>query len=216
MRITLLLLAAGMAFAGNELKPVTETHTFDLAADRTIHIQNAAGNIEIEGWDQPRVELTTVKTAEQKKVMDQVKVTAEAGGNTLNISTSYHKYPMIERPFRWTLNFDLEYHIKAPRNAALLIEEYAGEVNISGMTGNVHATDRNGDISLVLADAPYSIDAQSKVGAVICDFAGHEKRNSLLFGQDFSGSAETAKKLYLRVGYGDVMIIKTRQPKLAD
>jgi hypothetical protein len=216
MRIALFFLITGLAFAADELKPVAETRTFELAPDGTIHIQNAAGNIQIDAWDQPRVELTTVKTAEEKKVMDEVKVSGEASGNTLTISTAYHKYPKIERPFRWTLNFDLEYRIKAPRNAKLVIDEYAGEVNINGMTGDIHATDGNGNIFLLLPDGNYGIDAHSKLGAVISDFPGKEKLNPLLLGHDFKGPAETARKLYLHVGFGDVMILKMRTPALAD
>jgi hypothetical protein len=215
MRISLFFLALGAAFGADPLKPVTETHTYDLAADGTIQMQNAAGDVSIEAWDQPRVEVTTVKTAEEKRVLDQVKVTAETSGNTLNIVSTYKKYPHMERPLRWTLNFDLEYRIKAPRNAKLVIEEYAGEVNITGMAGDIQATDRNGDISLLLPEAKYSIDAKSRIGAVISDFAGKETRNRLLFGHRFEGT-DSGRKLYLRVGYGDVMILKMWKPTASD
>jgi hypothetical protein len=46
------------------------------------------------------------------------------------------------------------------------------------------------------------------------DFGGAEKRERLL-GQTLSGGASAAapQKLYLRIGYGDVMVLALRQPK---
>lgn len=206
MRIFFLLAVLGTAWGA---EPVTETHTYPLAAEGTVRLTNAVGNVSIEGWDQPRVEVTTIKTAEDRRVLDRVKVTAEAGANLLSLATAFRKYPRIERPFRWTLNFGMEYRIKAPRTARLAIEEYAGEVNVQGMSGDIRATDRNGDIFLLLPEGKYAIDARSKVGGVVSDFEGRGKRNRGLVGEEFSGGG-AGRKLVLRVGFGDVMILRMR------
>src|SRR5215469_11445459 len=86
MKILIFLVAEAMAFAA---APVTETHRYDLAANGTIELKNAAGDLTIEAWDQPRVELTVIKNAPDPKLLDRIKVTAEGGATTLTIVSSY-------------------------------------------------------------------------------------------------------------------------------
>jgi len=71
----------------------------------------------------------------------------------------------------------LEYRIRAPRNSHLEIN-HAGYISVAGMTGDINATDRRGDIVLMLPDlAAYTIDAHTKAGLVTSDVAAvtHKK-----------------------------------------
>ena len=157
-----------------------------------------------------------IKSAPDAKLLDKIKVTAESGADTLNIVSKYPKYRWIERPFRWTLNFDVQYRIKAPKTAKLVIEEYSGQVNVSGMSGDIHASDGNGDIFLLMPEGNYAIHASTTIGEIDSDFPGKERQNALLFGHAFVSNGESGSKLNLRIGTGSVMVLKIRKPALAD
>src|SRR5258708_7863098 len=67
----------------------------------------------------------------------------------------------------------IEYEIRVPRNSSLAIHHRVGFVSISGVTGDIDATCRRGDLVLWLPQkGSYAIDARSKVGTVASDFPG--------------------------------------------
>jgi hypothetical protein len=55
----------------------------------------------------------------------------------------------------------------------------------------------------------YDIDAKSKIGEVISEFPGHRERKRLVGHQFFQGTP-APHKLYLRVGFGDIVIFKVQ------
>jgi hypothetical protein len=201
---------------------VTNTEHLDLPAGATLHLSNSIGQLNIEAWDQPGVEITTIKSSKVEldpkerehavQELGRVKVTNERHGDELVISSEYPKHRMLARPFKGLTDFDLEYDIKAPRSTRLVVDHDIGQVFIDGMTGDIHATDHMGDVELHLPqDGQYDIDAKVKFGAVNSDFPGHEARKHLL-GHQFEHSETSPRKLYLRVGEGDVVVLKIRTP----
>lgn len=201
---------------------VTATEHAEFAAGGTLHVKNSIGELDVEGWDQSGVEITTIKSS--KRELDsrereqaagdlaRVRTTLERHGSELDITSTFPKHEFLTRFFRGETDFDLEYHIKAPRNARVVIDHDIGEVYIDDMTSDIHVTNHMGDILLHLPqDNQYSIDAKSKIGDVNSDFPGHN-RHKLLFGHFFSHEASTAPKLYLRIGFGDIIILKIRKP----
>ncbi len=163
----------------------------EFPAGGTLHVKNSSGELDVEGWDQPGVEISS---------LESVHATIERHGNELDITSVHPKH-------------DLEYRIRAPRNARIVIDHYIGEVYVDDMTGDIRVTDHMGDILLHLPeDHQYSIDAKSKIGDVNSDFPG-DHRHTLLFGDRFAHDASTAvPKIYLRVGFGDILILKIRKP----
>jgi len=225
MRIACLFIATGLSFAAERIDQppldaprVTKTETFDLASRGTLHLKNSIGEVDVEGWDRPQVELTTIKYGKkdqaresETKTLDQVRVTADRQGDELTLSSEYPKRNVIERPVRGETNFILEYRIKAPRDAKLVIEQETGQVNIHDMRSDIRVTNHSGDVALVLPDAKYAIDAKSMIGSVVSDFPGKERREHL-FGHQLEEAGAPAK-LYLRVGFGDIIILKIRRPQ---
>ncbi len=117
-------------------------------------------------------------------------------------------------------NFDLDYHIRVPRNANLIVKHDDGEVHVDDVTGNIQVTARQGLIALrLVSETPPAIDAKSYLGAVNSDFAGKETRQSLHFGHTFvEGATASPQKtapqsLHLKIGYGDIVILKAHDPK---
>ncbi len=206
---------------------VTKTEHADLSDSGTLHLKNSTGEVTIEAWDQPGVEITTIKStklaypaageAHDRAAHDldavQVAVTNQTDG--LTISTTFPRGTrFLPRPSVGSRDFDLEYRIKAPKGVKIIAEHDAGEIHIVNMTGDVRATTNQGTITLQLpASGAYSIDAKSRIGSVTSDFPGTTTRHHL--GHAFAEPAQASHNLYLRTGYGDIIILKNwqRSPK---
>jgi hypothetical protein len=210
---------------------VTDTQRSDFPSGGTLHLKNSTGELTIESWDQPGLEMTTIKSSKVAvegherekavKLLDRVKITTERKGDEMTISTDFPKHGKVARPFVGKTDFDLEYRIKVPRNARLTIQHDMGEVHIDDIGGELHATDHMGLITVRVPDGQYAIDARSKLGAVESDFPGNEQRKNF-FGHAFLSGAvaerpsasdpAAAQKMFLRIGYGDIIIERLHQP----
>jgi hypothetical protein len=207
---------------------VSKTETIDFPSRGTLRLKNSIGVLTVEGWDRPEVEMTTIKSSkvayparEREKAahdLDRVQVSAQRKGDELVITTDFprHRPFPLPNPVGGATNFDLEYRIKVPRTARLIVDHDVGEVNVDDLTGNIEVKLLQGEIMLHLPEETrYAINAKSDFGNVRSDFPGDEKRRRWwpvghrVLNED-SGSAHT---LNLMVGYGDVIILKTRVPK---
>ena len=234
MRIAaLIVLGAGCLSAAEEPKQkaqVTKTEHIDFPARGTLRLTNSVGVLTVEAWDQPGVEITTIKSSrfeypapERQKIaheLESVHVVAERRGDELVVTTDCPKHrpfppPNILDPFAKEAGFDLEYRIKAPRVTRIIADHHMGEVNIDGLTGDIQVTLRRGEILLHLPEeGRYDIRATSKFGDVNNDFPGEEKRRRWVVGHRVANEDSPAPhKLNLRVKFGDIVILKTRTPK---
>lgn len=201
----------------------TKTERMDFPSGGLLRLNHSVGNLTIEGWDQPDLEITTTKTTrdeydsatKQKGVeeLDRVSVASERHGNEIVLSVLPHQGG-LKSAFT-SDKVDLTSHIYVPRGAKLAIDHGSGNVYVEGVTGDIHATTHQGEILLRLPEAgQYDIDARSKWGSVTTDFAGQARKPWWQVGRQFAGRpGSTAQKLYLRAGYGDIIILKARKPK---
>ena len=170
-------------------------------------------------------EITTIKSTKveydarerEKKTqeLDSVQVKAERRGNEVVITTDFPRYRNFPPPFRPVgINFDLEYHIKVPANAGIVANHDLGDVNIDGVTGDIQVVLLQGTITLHLPeDEKYEIDARVDFGHVNSDFGGPQKRRHSIIGHWLvDQDSAAAHKLKLKVGFGDIVILKTRVP----
>jgi len=225
-RLTLLaLLCSCLLLADGAAKPkvqATNTERMDFPTGGLLRLKNSAGEVQIQGWDSPQIEITTIKSTqdfyapdEQSKgaaLLDQVKVVTERQNQEIVVTTTFPRYKWRSLNPGIHLAVDLLYLIKVPSNARLDIAHGEGDVHVAEVTGDIHATVRAGTITLSLApEAHYDIDARSRVGSVFSDFPGNERTRLWFFNHQFaehpSGAAE---KLYLRIGFGDIVLLKKR------
>jgi len=203
---------------------VTNTQHMDLPAGGTVRLKNSTGDLTVEGWDQLAVEITTVKStkaeyasAEREKAshgLDRVQVTAQRQGDELVITTDFPRHEGFLPSSPLGAHFDLDCRIKVPRNARLIVDHDVGEVLFDDVTGDIHATALQGGITLHLPEVgQYAIDAKSDFGIVFSDFPGSAKRRWWAVGHQFTQTSQAPHRLYLREGYGDIIILKTRAPK---
>jgi hypothetical protein len=172
------------------------------------------------------MEITTIKSTKveydarerEKKTqeLDGVHVKAERRGNEVVVTTDFSRYRDFPPPIRPIgINFDLEYHIKVPANAGIVANHDLGDVNIDGLTGDIQVTLLQGTITLHLPEEQkYAIDAKVDFGHVNSDFSGPQKRRHWIIGHWLvSQDSAAPHKLNLKVGFGDIVILRTRVPQ---
>jgi hypothetical protein len=217
----------------NKLIHVTTTQQVPFQAGGTVHVNHSYGQLWVEGWDRPEVELTVTKSpdalydakdqakdqakhrakdrakdqAEATRLMENVHVTAERRSDTdLEISTSVGHFSRWRHPFGPVGGVMLEYRIRVPRNSKLVIHHDNGEVLVSNMTADIEATGHAGDIVVLLPETgKYSIDAKSKFGTLSSDFDG-DFRHKLASSQYAKTAPAPAQRIYLRIGRGGISI----------
>ncbi len=207
---------------------VSKTEHIDFPSSGTLRFKNSVGVLTVTAWDQPGVEMTTIKSTKieldargREKAthqLDRVKVAAERHGNELVIASTFprHRPFGLPYPLSGQTNFDLEYQIKAPANARIIAHHTLGEVNIDGLVGDIHVTLAKGEILLHLPEEEkYAIRAKSDFGTVNSDFPGEVKRLGWFLGhRSVDENSAATHKLNLKVAFGDIVIVKTRIPKL--
>ncbi|HXP86083.1 MAG TPA: hypothetical protein VN841_15265 [Bryobacteraceae bacterium] len=232
MKLQILAVVCGMSclvLADDEFKQkvqVTKTEHVDFPSGGTVRLENSTGELTVEGWDQPGVEMITVKSTKAEiasagrenafRALDRVRIAMERKGAELVITTDFprHRGFPPPSPLGSATNFDLQYRIRVPRDTRLIVGHDVGEVHLDGLTSDIHATVLQGGITLrVPPEGQYVIDAKSDLGNVISDFPGSAKRRFWLVGHEFMQSSAASHKLYLRDGFGDIIILKIRTPQ---
>src|SRR5580692_1795379 len=101
--VAILTIGVGCLLAANDEVPrkiqVTKTEHVDLGAGGTVRFKNSTGELTIEGWDQPGVEITTVESTKlaypatglehdrAAQMLAAVKVSEARDGNDVVITT---------------------------------------------------------------------------------------------------------------------------------
>jgi hypothetical protein len=203
----------------------TKTERMDFPSGGLLRLNGWSGDLEIEGWDQPGIEITTTKSTKEEydaatrqrgvAELDEVRVASERHDDEIVVTATIPRYGHLNPPPRGATRVDLVSHIYVPHSARLAIDHGSGDLYIENVNGNIEASAGQGTILLRLEEeGQYDIDARSKWGSVTSDFPGQERRARWLVGRQFAGHPEGhAQKLQLRAGYGDIIILKERVPK---
>jgi hypothetical protein len=204
---------------------VTSTERVNFQPGGAIRVENSYGNLTIEGWDEPEVEVTVTKTTnrfyepgqkeEANRRFEQIHVATERRSEKeVVISTTYpvrkHLYsPMgrvlIRRPDQ--LGVAVDYKILVPRDTRLIVHQDHGYVWVNDLTQDIDVSSHAGDMIVMLPDTgSYSIDARTGTGSVSSDLVGRT-RNEFLVGSRFAYSAQNpTHRVHLRMGCGSITI----------
>src|SRR5580658_10442964 len=78
---------------------VTKTEKADFAAGGTLRLEHSVGEVTIEGWDQPGVEITTTKSTlgvysqkeedREKRALEGIQITTKREGDEVVVTTQY-------------------------------------------------------------------------------------------------------------------------------
>jgi hypothetical protein len=205
---------------------VSKTEHMDFPAGGVLRLNNSVGELTVEGWDRPEVEITTVKSTREDypsqerekavKELDRVHVETHRDGGELVITTDYPGGRFLSCLFGGTAGFDLEYRIKVPASTRFIADHGVGEVHVDNLRGDIQVAVHQGEITLDLPEQDrYAVDAKSNCGSVVSDFPGKEKSRFWFFGHRVENEDSSAPhKLNLKIGYGDIIVLKTQIPKM--
>jgi len=238
---SLSLLAAGLRLPGADAPErkgpkqsieVTTTEHFNFSPGGVIRLENSYGYLTVEGWDEPKVEVTLTKstdrfyeTGEKEKaaqLFDQVRVvTDRRSDKELAIATilparnSLLTFVLpsgrivLSRPLppNNKRGVTVEYRVLVPRESRLVVHQDNGYVWVSDVAGDLDVNSHTGDMIVMLPDAgAYSVDARTRLGRVSSDLVG-KTSNPFLAGSHFTYlSPAPARRIHLRMGRGSITI----------
>lgn len=213
----LLTFAAAALQAKAPLQPVEvkTVQSAEYTPGATVRIAGTAGELNIETWDEPRVEATLTLTEyadarerdSVKKDLDHIGLMVEKHGNQIAVQLKAPKRHFWARWLRGKTDATLTCRVMIPRGANLVVRHEDGSVMVYGAGGDIDAATRFGDIVLQLADpGQYAIDAKVKLGGVYTDYSGKYRGR---VGEKFVSEAGAGPhKIRLRVGIGGIDILK--------
>jgi hypothetical protein len=198
-------------------KATTERASF--APGGTIRIDGSYGDLNVEGWDRPEVEVTVIKSLpygykpkqpdQSAADLDRVRILTEHKSPTgLTISTVLPSRSAWLPPFtrHTTGGVTVKYEIHVPRDSRLAIHHGTGSVSVSGVTGDIDVRAGRGDILLWLPPGSYSLDARTKFGIVSSDLEG-AAHNKYLIGESFvQANPPPSHRLHVRMGFGGITL----------
>jgi len=205
------------ADGNKKLVDITTTQNCPFQPGGTIHVDHSYGELWVEGWNRPEVEITVIRSphelygakeeaaAQERAGRVQVSVNSRSD-HELEIATAVSHFSRWTHPFGPLGGVTMRYRIHVPRNSKLVIHHGHGEVLVSQVVGDIEATGDRGDIVLILPQTEkYSIDAKSSFGTLSCDFEGDFRRG--LKSSEYKRNAPApAHKIYVREGIGGVEI----------
>src|SRR5215470_12099633 len=133
----------------------TDTSEYPISAQGTLSIENASGNIRVQGWDGSTVKVVARRRAESKDVLANMRVDASSAGGNVVIKSVYPSH---------CRDCDIAYDIQLPRSAAVTAKDSSGDVAVTGIGGRLDLETASGNIDIRQAGGP--IDARAASGNI--------------------------------------------------
>jgi hypothetical protein len=146
--VALFVLALGARASDHRGAFTEEFHqTYTLAADGRVELDNINGAVHISTWDQNEVKVDAVKSADNKDRLGEARIEVDSSASRLSIRTKYRDH---DNTFNWGSRNNppsVEYTLTVPRTVRLdEIKLINGSLDITGVTGEVHASCINGKL----------------------------------------------------------------------
>jgi hypothetical protein len=197
---------------------VVTTEHVSLQAGGTVRLMNTIGDLGVEAWDEPGVEITVIRTTfrhdtprEQERAkhdLERIRVTAtQLGNNAVEVDTRQPSRSRIVRAFPGVSDFNVYYRVKVPRDARLVIRHGVGAVTVNGVAGGIDARARIGDIIVQLPGSEeYAVDAKCRIGVVRSDLPGNDRNVGPAGHRPPEEPGSAAHPVSLRAGVGSITI----------
>lgn len=177
MKLRTLLLAVTLLASVTVHAKVTEeeTYTFNINDGGNLSVSNVNGSITVAGGNTDEIKVLAIKSADSQKALDKIEIKVNQSANSVEIETD------VSGSKRW-FNFggddgQVTYEIEVPAGIHLdSIETVNGDVEISGVSTNVHAESVNGDLRL--EDLSGDVQMETVNGSINASFnvMGGEQR----------------------------------------
>lgn len=182
----------------------------------TVRIEGTAQELDVETWDEPRVEATLTRTEyvgpsdrdNMKKNLARIGVAVAKSGNDVSVTMTFPHRNFLGRWFRGKTDADVHCHVMVPRNARLFVRHQNGNLTVYGVTGDIDAKVHYGDIVLQLPDpGQYGFKARVNMGGVFSDYPG-KIPHKVWVGRDYSAQAGSGNKITAHVDIGGITLVK--------
>jgi len=147
----------------------------------TLIIDSRVGDIHVSGWDEPRVEIDAekvVRAGNQKAaqpLFGRIQVVLQGQDKEVRLLTSYPPR-RFWRPFRGESKLTINFEIKMPFDADLVLHCVDGDVRVAGVSGREQLRVNYGDVEIDVPSvwALRSLYAHAWLGYVQSDLHGTE------------------------------------------
>jgi len=147
-----------------------------------LSIDSRTGDIHVEGWDEPRLEIEAEKVVRAKSseaakpLYEQLSVVLEGRDKRVLLRTLYPARKLW-RPFRGEARLSVNYRIKMPFDANLALKCVDGDVWIRGLQGKQQILVNYGDVEIDIPslDRLRSLRAHAWLGYVQSDLHGEDR-----------------------------------------
>ena len=138
------LLVTAWGFADQQYSEVFD-QTYALEEGGSVALDNVNGDVSIEVWERPEVQVHAVKKASSQELLDGLKINVKADGSAVRIDTDY---PSTRGQWNGErVRLEVEYTLTVPRSAALDdIDLVNGNLSVAGVEGGIQAASVNGTI----------------------------------------------------------------------
>ncbi|RDX35192.1 hypothetical protein DZA37_00110, partial [Kangiella sp. HD9-110m-PIT-SAG06] len=133
---------ASVAIKADESKSFSETYEF--AKYGSINLDNINGNISVSGWDKNEILLEYTVTADDADDLKNIKVEVDHSEDDFDVEVDIDSGGFMS----WGGNSgEVSFELKVPAGATLnSIESVNGNINISGVSGEIKTDTVNGKI----------------------------------------------------------------------
>jgi hypothetical protein len=176
-----------------------------------LTIDTRMGDIHVEGWDEPRLEIEAEKVVRSKSeqaakpLYERITVVLQGQDKRVLLRTLYPPRRMW-RPFRGESHLSVNYRIKMPFDANLVLKSVDGDVWIRGVEGKEQLLVNYGDVEIDIPsrDRLRSLHAHAWLGYVQSDLHGEDHAG---FGPRISyWNPSGAQDIYVKVRMGGVFV----------
>jgi len=178
-----------------------------------LTIDSRTGDIHIEGWDEPRLEIEAEKVVRAKSkgaaepLYERLAVVLEGKDKRVLLRTLYPPR-RVWRPFRGEARLSVNYQIKMPYDANLALKCVDGDVWIRGLEGKQRILVNYGDVEIDIPSLDHlrSLFAHAWLGYVQSDLHGEDRAG---FGPRISYWNPTGEQdIYVKVRMGGVFVYR--------
>jgi hypothetical protein len=179
----------------------------------TLTVGTRTGDIEIDGWDNPRLSIDAEKVVragsakEAAKLYGKVGVLLQGRDHKIQLTTIYPPR-RLWRPFRDESKLSVNFTIKMPYDANLDLKCVDGDVTVSGLTGAETLNVNYGDVEVDVPNVHRLrlFLARSWLGYVQSDLHGMPE-DGAGFGKTVSFSSPYGNQVIIvKVGMGGVFV----------
>ncbi len=205
---TLLLVAPSLR--GDEFSQIHH-YAARLLPYETLVVDTRVGDVYIEGWDEPRVEIEAEKLvragseAKAKRRYERVKIELTEGEKEVCLRTIFPP----RRPWRLlrgATKLSVNFRIRMPYDAYLMLKCVDGDVQIRGLVGHQRIRVNYGNVEIVIPSLwrLRSLDARAWLGYVQSDLHGEDSAG---FGRKvFFQNPWGEQDITVRVRFGGVYV----------